>query len=396
MIIRAAGKEVRMGGRYDKEYEDKEAFSPWETYSDLYCGLLLVFVLLFFFAIYQYIDTRERDHMDTLTLQEEMKEEQASVLALYKADLADQERAYQEKSKELETQRTALAIMRGDLEERTALLEDQQALIDDQKQKLSVQQSKLQEQESQLAGKQAQLYEQQGKIQDQESQLSQQAALLEEQRSVLESQQSQLAEQQGILESQLIEQQQALDSQAVQIDQIVGVRRDLINALNMEMSANQIQVQADQATGAIALESTILFARDSNELSQEGMDFFSSFMPVYLNVLLQPGFREYIAEIIIEGHTDNSGSYLHNLDLSQRRAWSVAEYIMRDDCPFLTQEQLTDLKSLATVNGCSYKALIYKEDGTIDEDRSRRVEIKFRLKDREMLQEMDKILNDHQ
>ena len=89
---------------YDSEYEDKETFSPWETYSDLYCGLLLVFVLLFFFAIYQYIDARERNDADTAALQQEMREEQDSVLAIYKTDLEEQEKAYEQKNQELENQ----------------------------------------------------------------------------------------------------------------------------------------------------------------------------------------------------------------------------------------------------------------------------------------------------
>ena len=31
--------------RQNMEYEDRESFSPWQSYSDLFCGLLLVFVL---------------------------------------------------------------------------------------------------------------------------------------------------------------------------------------------------------------------------------------------------------------------------------------------------------------------------------------------------------------
>ena len=88
---------------YHHEYEDRESFSPWETYSDLYCGLLLVFVLLLFFSMYQYIAAKEKNNADTVALQASMKEEQASVLALYKADLEDQEAAYEKKSEELES-----------------------------------------------------------------------------------------------------------------------------------------------------------------------------------------------------------------------------------------------------------------------------------------------------
>lgn len=336
-----------MRKRYDDRYEDRESFSPWETYSDLYCGLLLVFVLLFFFAIYQYIDAKERNTADTAALQENMKQEQASVLALYKADLED----------------------------RTALLEEQQTLIDQQTGDLEQQKTLLDAQQDKLEAQQSKLDAQEGK--------------LEEQQSRLDAQESKLEEQQKKLESQ----QELLDSQADQIEQIVGVKGKLIEELNTKLTENQIQIQADTSTGAITVEDTILFASNSNELREEGKAFFRKFMPVYLNVLLQPEFRDYIAEIIIEGHTDHQGSYLYNLELSQQRAWSVAEYFFDENNSFLDSDTAAELQSLITVNGCSYKSPVYKSDGTIDDDRSRRVEIKFRLKDQEMIQEMDKILN---
>lgn len=34
-----------------------------------------------------------------------------------------------------------------------------------------------------------------------------------------------------------------------------------------------------------------------------------------------------INHIVIEGHTDSDGSYMHNLDLSQKRAYSVMAFI---------------------------------------------------------------------
>ena len=115
-----------MRRRHRIEYEETTSFSPWETCSDLYCGLLLVFILLFFFAIYQYIDARERNAADTAALQEDMKAEQASVLALYKADLED----------------------------RTSLLDEQQQVIDEQTSQLSEQQALVEEQKSQLSEQQ--------------------------------------------------------------------------------------------------------------------------------------------------------------------------------------------------------------------------------------------------
>lgn len=357
------------------DYEDRESFSPWETYSDLYCGLLLVFVLLFFFAIYQYIDAKEKNNADTVQLQQEMKEEQAAVLALYKADLDD---------------RTSL------LEEQQILLTAQQSELEEQQTLFAIQQSGLEEQQALFAAQQSELEEQQALFAAQQSELEEQKILAASQQSELEGQKTLLEEQQTILESQRIqleEQQTLLDAQAGQIEQIVGVRGQLIEALNNELAANQIQIEADRLTGAITVQDTILFASDSNELREEGRQFFREFMPVYLKVLLQPEFAEYIAEIIVEGHTDQSGSYLHNLELSQQRARSVAEYFFAEESDFLEVEMQEILKSLITVNGCSYKSPVYNADGTVNADRSRRVEIKFRLTDQEMIQEMDELLN---
>ena len=329
------------------EMAEGEKFSPWETFSDLYCGLLLVFVLLFFFAIYQYIDAREKNDADTIALQESMREEQDSVLAIYKADLSEQTEAYQKKSEELENQKTALAILQVDLNDRTEQLDEKQQLINQQEDQLSEQKVQLEEQESQLN------------------------------------------RQQELLEQQQIQ----LNDQAKEIEKIVGVRSQLIQEVNAELQTHGIQVQADPNTGAIVFESSILFAKDSNELSENGKEFFEKFMPVYFGALLQEKFKQYVAEVIIEGHTDDSGTYLHNLELSQKRAWSVAEYFLNDECEFLSADAKQELKTLITVNGCADRVPVFQEDGTIDKDKSRRVEIKFRLKDQEMIQEMNQILN---
>ena len=56
-----------MRKKYDDD-ESRDRFSPWQVFSDLYCGLLLVFVLLFFFMIYRYIEAKETNDQDTLAL----------------------------------------------------------------------------------------------------------------------------------------------------------------------------------------------------------------------------------------------------------------------------------------------------------------------------------------
>ena len=98
-----------------------------------------------------------------------------------------------------------------------------------------------------------------------------------------------------------------------------------------------------------------------------------------------------MADIIIEGHTDSTGSYEHNLELSQNRALNVAKYCL--NMGTLTQTQKTRLKSIITAQGRSFSDPVYDENGVEDQERSRRVEIKFRLKDAEMIQRMNSILS---
>ena len=51
------------------------------------------------------------------------------------------------------------------------------------------------------------------------------------------------------------------------------------------------------------------------------------------------------------------------------------------------------LQDLLTAKGRSYSDPVYHADGTVNMDASRRVEFKFRLKDSEMIDEMNRILS---
>ena len=119
---------------------------------------------------------------------------------------------------------------------------------------------------------------------------------------------------------------------------------------------------------------------------------------MYLDVLLQDQFREYIAEIIIEGHTDTDGSYQSNMELSYARANAVAEFCL-DKRNGLTEEEIEQLQKILTVNGKSWSNPVYQKDtvgnstSEVDMTASRRVEIKFRLKEDEMIEKIAGILN---
>ena len=115
-------------------------------------------------------------------------------------------------------------------------------------------------------------------------------------------------------------------------------------------------------------------------------------IPRYLDVLMQDQYSDYIAEIIIEGHTDTNGGYQHNMQLSAGRAQSVAKFCMDTDNG-LSEEEVEKLQSVLTVNGRASSDPIYVAGSTeVDMAASRRVEIKFRLKEDEMIQRIAEVL----
>src|SRR5699024_5377862 len=110
------------------------------------------------------------------------------------------------------------------------------------------------------------------------------------------------------------------------IDQIMGVRSELVDDLKLEFSDWGMGIEVDEETGAIIFNTEILFPYDESERKKESSQLLDEFVPKYLDTLLKSGYEKYIAEIIIEGHTDRDGSYMYNMQLSQERAYSVAEY----------------------------------------------------------------------
>ena len=105
-------------------------------------------------------------------------------------------------------------------------------------------------------------------------------------------------------------------------------------------------------------------------------------------------YQDYIGEIIIEGHTDTSGSYLSNLKLSQDRALAVATYCLGGEMPGISEAEKNLLQGILTANGRSYSDPVYYPNGAVNMEASRRVVFKFRMKDAEMIDQMSAILED--
>lgn len=180
----------------------------------------------------------------------------------------------------------------------------------------------------------------------------------------------------------------------MQLNKIIGVRTNLIETLKDAFEETDSKVEIDDQTGAIMFDASILFDFNQSNLKPSGQEFLNEFLPQYLSVIMSEKFKPYIAEIIIEGHTDSVGGYISNLNLSQRRALAVASYCLQENGTVLSSKQVEELKPIITANGRSYSNLILNDDGTENRDASRRVEFKFRLKEDEMIEEMKNLLKE--
>ena len=305
----------------------------WISYSDMMAALLLMFVL----AVVLVLNELNQQQM---RLQEQEGQLQAATITLA------------QREKELEK---ANVTLMGKQEELAAI----QIQLDQQENDLHAAQSALKTKEEEQALLQLQL--------------NTQADALAAMQTVLESQRAEMLAYQR------------------KIDAMVGVRTQIIQELTRALNEASLGASVDPATGDITLESTVFFDSNSYTIKEEGRMLLANFLPVYLNVLMQDRYKDYVGEIVIEGHTDDSGSYMTNLKLSQNRALSVAEFCLTQ--LNLNSRQVEKLQSLLTAKGRSYSDLIYFPDGTVNKDASRRVEFKFRLKDAEMIQEMNQILS---
>ena len=180
--------------------------------------------------------------------------------------------------------------------------------------------------------------------------------------------------------------QEELESAKAKVVELSRTRIKIITLLKEKFDEAGIEIYMDPKTGTIELKEGVLFDRSKSEIKKEGEEFLERFIPIYLEILLDnEEINSKISEIIIEGHTDDNGEYIYNLNLSQSRATSVLSFLMNENFPYQNKGKMIDFVS---AKGRSYSNLIYHEDGTVNKSASRRVEFKFRLEEEKLLLEI--------
>ena len=176
-----------------------------------------------------------------------------------------------------------------------------------------------------------------------------------------------------------------LQSQKAKIKSLTGIKLQVVAALKEALGEN---IDIDKKSGSLRLASNILFGSGESALKPEAEVELKKAFEEYIGTLVSnPKIKPHLDKIIIEGHTDSVGSYIYNLNLSQKRALAVMEYLLTLD---FTKEH--NIRPLMTASGRAYLDTIVV-DGVEDKNASRRIEIKFRLKNEDAMDEIEKVLD---
>ena len=340
---------------YNKEHKNDENF--WISYADLMAGLLFVFILVIGAIVIKYVYTQNNLEKEKAALNssEEAKSklfyELAKAKNLYETTKSELDKANQN----LKDKETKLSLNLTEIEKLKALLLEYELNIKDQKnanEQISVM---LSDKENVI------------KLKDEELTLLADKLLVQTQ-----------------IHQKMVEE---FDIAKLKIKNLTGIKLTVIAKLREKLGKS---INIDEKSGAIKFSSNILFDQNEYKLKEDSKKELSTILKKYLNTLLgDKEMKKFIESITIEGHTNSDGTYLSNLALSQQRAHAVMQ--------FLYESNIIDRNLLSTYvnsSGRSSADLILDSSGNEDKDASRRIEIKFTIKNEEAIKELQNFLGE--
>ncbi len=390
----------------------------WISYADLMAGLLFVFILLIGAIVSKSIIMKSDLHK---------KEERLSSIS---ESLKEKEKRLQETQDTLAKNLALLGEKDQYLSENQKLLAMKDAMLKERERKLKMQDVKLAENERilklksdeieklnkmllQSRNKQTELSNKivivQNVLQESQKELNQTKEALQREKKrlsdyegrvlVLSNQLTKAQDAVKIKEEKLLEVLNAMDERKTKYDELLaklkaqkakiksltGIKLRVVAALKDALGE---KIDIDKKTGSLRLASNILFDSGASTLKPEAKVELKRAFEEYIGTLVtNKEIRPHLDKIIIEGHTDSDGSYIYNLNLSQKRALAVMEYLLT-----LEFTKKYNIRPLMIASGRAYLDNIVK-DGVEDKEASRRIEIKFRLKNEDAMNEIEKVLD---
>jgi chemotaxis protein MotB len=339
-----------------RDNRDQQEQNFWISYADLMAGLLFVFILVVGAIVIRYVYVQQdlERKREALGLSESALSSKNEMIDSLRQKLQDSAKRLLQADDEKDKLRQELLLKTSDVSKLKELILDYERSDSELKEKISIL----------------------------ETNLSQNSNIL-----ILKD------EEIATLGAKLLEQSKAhqllvdeLNITKVKIKNLTGIRIKVVERLKERLGDS---INIDSKSGALRFSSNILFNQGSYTLKPSAKQQLRDILKRYIQtLLLDSEIRQYIDNITIEGHTNTDGSYLYNLALSQKRALEVMKFLYQSDI------QNRELYSqYLSASGRSYADLIYNEFGQEDKDASRRIEIKFRIKNEKSIKELEKFLN---
>lgn len=356
----------------------------WLSYADLMAGLLFVFILLIGAIVVKSVVLK-----NNLDSKENSLENSLQMLLLRDTEVQKLKKLLADRMKELIESNDKLIITKDALKLKTDEIINLNNILLSQNMKIDDFNSKVIIMQNLLDSADVAVNSQNKKIQDYENKVLILSNTLNNKDNTLKLKDEELLTLLSALDEkrtkydELIEKLQA---QKARIKNLTGIKLKVIAELKESLGDN---VKIDSQSGSLRLSSSILFDKASSELKQSSKDELKKVFIDYIGALTSNRkIKDQLDRIVIEGHTDSDGEYLFNLGLSQQRAFAVMNYLLSLD---FTKDN--NLKPLLVASGRSYQDLVYDNKGEENKYESRRIEIKFRLKNDDAMNEIERILD---
>jgi len=378
-----------------KNTEERSNF--WISYADLMAGLLFVFILLIGAIVSKSIILKSNLHDKEVKLEQvsknlEEKEfklkninallEKSKLLLNEQEDvLAHNQIMLEKRQKMIEEKDRELLLSKDEIKKLNQMLLEANTQNDKLNGKIVIIQNLLDEKQSTIKTQNQLLVDSQKKMVVLSNQLTQSNEKIDDQDKKMLLLLNALDEKKTKYDDLLIK----LQAQKAKIKALTGIKLKVIAALKEELG-NKVNI--DKKSGSLQLASNILFDKGSYELKEGSKSELKKAFEKYVGTLItSPNIKPYLDKIIIEGHTDSDGGYLYNLDLSQKRALAVMNYLITLDFA-----KKYNIQPLMTASGRAYLDAV-KVNGVEDKEASRRIEIKFTLKNQDAMEEIEKVLD---
>lgn len=371
-----------------------EGSNFWISYADLMAGLLFVFILLIGAIVSKSIILKSNLHEKEERLTQisqtlEMKEGKLDNLNVSFnkniALLGEKEELIDRKDKSISENKRTISLKEDEIKKLNKMLLQANTQQDILSEKVVIVQNLLKESNSTLQKEKKSFAK---RLKDYKGQVIVLSDQLTDINQTVENKDKKLLKLLNALDERATKYDglvEKLQSQKAKIKSLTGIKLKVVAALKEELGS---KINIDKNSGSLRLASNILFDKGSAILKDEAKTELKQAFEEYIGALVtNPKIKPHLDRIIIEGHTDSDGGYLYNLDLSQRRAFAVMNFLLTLD---FAKEN--NIKPLMIASGRAYLDAVKVED-VEDKEASRRIEIKFRLKNEDAMHEIEKVLD---